>query len=219
MNSESHHGTKQQGPERLAFLFPGQGSQSVRMLAKLKAAWPVYAEALSEFAPMFEISPGLSVLSLIEKDRNEASENQLMQTENAQPALGLIESSLLKALEKSGIHADIYAGHSYGELVALHAAGFYDVATLAKLSRARGEILAQASEKNPSRMLAVKADAKTMEDLLSAYKGVIELANLNSPKQTVIGGRADALPSFVAKCAELGIKSIPLKQRPPFIRV
>src|SRR5262249_2083420 len=128
---------------RVAFLFPGQGSQQPHMLNDLAMAFPQVREAFEVFDRVLLERGRRSVGSLVfpppaftdeERERQKAD---LAQLESAQPALGAACVGMLQLLGFMGIAPDMVAGHSYGELVALHAAGAFSAETLGELSEAR----------------------------------------------------------------------------------
>lgn len=202
---------RSQQQERIAILFPGQGSQSVGMLKSLREAWPEFDAALRRLAPLFSVPDGNSVLAMVDAPNSEAAETLLMQTEHAQPALGLFEAALFQAMKSWGLAFDACAGHSFGELTALYAAGFYDVETLARLSRKRGELLRDAGSKLPGRMLAVQADISVVTAQLKNFAGHIELANVNSREQVVVGGSEQAIEQLQMMAKEFGVRCVRLK--------
>lgn len=192
---------------KLACLFPGQGSQYPHMLGELAAHFPVVAERLEAAdRVLLEAFPeGLSRRlfppSAYTADEAAAQVEALTRTEVAQPALGACDAAVLALLESCGITPDLAAGHSYGEYVALYAAGVFDYPTLLQLSVARGQAIAACAGDQPGAMAAVKADEATCAAALAGLPG-LTIANLNSPSQTVIAGSDEALAAGLERLAE-----------------
>ncbi len=190
---------------KVAFLFPGQGSQSPGMLADLAMAFPEVHDAIETFdsaltcdgrpaiGPAIYPSPPTDDLGRIQAARNLAA------TDKAQPALGASSVGLLRLLGSFGIEADLLAGHSFGELVALHAAGSIGVAALARLAHERGRLMLEALGDEPGSMAAVAAGIDAVESRLGSFRSVVAV-NENGPGQTVIAGPqpdvAEAVKSF-----------------------
>lgn len=194
---------------KIALLFPGQGSQYVNMLrdvalqfAEARAAFERGNRALQESFP-----DGLDAyvfpIPTFNSAEAEAQQARLTATNVAQPALGVASLAMLELLKRFGLSADLAAGHSYGEFVALYAAGVFDEEALLRLSEARGHFMAEAAgADDPGTMAAVNADAATVAEVIKGLDGVV-LANLNAPAQTVISGTragvAAAVERFTAR--------------------
>ena len=139
----------------VAFLFPGQGSQSPGMLADLAIAFPEVREAFEEFDAALKaegrprVGPLVFPASIREQDAA-----QLRSTEVAQPALGAASVGLLRLLSSLGVEPDVVAGHSFGELVALHAAKSLSSDSLATLAHERGRLMLEALGDEPGSMAA-----------------------------------------------------------------
>lgn len=199
---------RQQGPAdpgKVAFLFCGQGAQYPDMGAELAMAFPTVLDAWDELAtapfdgvPLHEVVFPRPVFSDDERGRQR---ELLTATEWAQPALAVLCVAQLRLLTALGVRADLAAGHSLGELVALHAAGCLDERALINLARRRGELMRDASDR-PGAMLAVAADL-TRASELTADRTDVWVANVNSPRQTVLSGTAEGIDE-VARRAEAG---------------
>jgi polyketide-type polyunsaturated fatty acid synthase PfaA len=178
---------------KLAVLFPGQGSQSVGMLRDLACRFPPMLDALAEADQAGRIA-GRRLWDVIyphpafDDTTRQAQAALLRDTRFAQPALGAVSFGAWRVLEAFGVRPDAYAGHSYGELVALAAAGVYDSATLHRLSRLRGELMAQQGGERGG-MLAVQADLSTVTQALQQSGLRLTVANHNAPRQVVLSGR------------------------------
>ena len=189
-----------------AFIFPGQGSQSVGMGKALADASPVAREVFQEV----DDALGQHLFKLM----SEGPEDQLTLTENAQPAIMANAIATLRVLEKEGgvtlaAKADYVAGHSLGEYSALCAAGAFDLATTARLLKTRGRAMQAAVPVGVGAMAALLgADIDTAQRLAdAAAEGeVCTVANDNDPSQVVISGHKGAVERAVALVKDYGIK-------------
>lgn len=199
---------------RVAFLFPGQASQHVDMLADLAVAFPEVRESLEEADRLLASQIPEGVTSYIfppsqftEQER--ASRRQMLsRTEITQPAMGAACMAMLALLQSMGLRADVVAGHSYGEYVALAAAGVFSKESLYSLSAARGKCLAEAAD--PGGMLAVLETVKRIQEIIAEIKGVW-IANVNSPRQTVLSGTQEGLAEAKDRLSQLGIDVKPVQ--------
>ncbi len=189
-----------------AFIFPGQGSQSVGMGKALADASPAAREVFQEV----DDALGQKLFQLM----TEGPEDQLTLTENAQPAIMANAIATLRVLEKEGgvtlaAKADYVAGHSLGEYSALCAASAFDLATTARLLKTRGQAMQAAVPVEVGAMAALLgADIETAQKLAdAAAEGeVCTVANDNDPSQVVISGHKGAVERAVALVKDYGIK-------------
>ena len=186
----------------IAFVFPGQGSQSPGMLAELAAAHPLVRDAFAE------ASEGAGVdLWQLSQDGPEA---QLNQTEFTQPALLAAGVAVWRAWHRAGGASPVaLAGHSLGEYSALVAAGALGLHDAAKLVRLRGQLMQDAAPAGTGAMAAVLgAEDDVIADACREASGdeVVVPANYNSPGQVVIGGHAAAVDRALALLAERGVR-------------
>lgn len=193
---------------KLAFVFPGQGSQHVGMG---KALWEAFPTARSIFEQADDVL-GFAISQLC----FEGPEDRLQQTANAQPAILTTSIACLAVLqEKAGVEPGVVAGHSLGEYSAIVAAGVTDFPTALKLVRLRGLVMQQAAETRPGAMAAmIGADDAVVEDACRVVReqgGIVCIANYNSPGQTVISGEAGAVQRAIDLARERGARrAIPL---------
>jgi acyl transferase domain-containing protein/NAD(P)-dependent dehydrogenase (short-subunit alcohol dehydrogenase family) len=185
---------------KLAVLFPGQGSQAVGMLRDLACTFPEMLEALTEANATCDkalrrkrLSDFIYPHAAFDLDGRSFQEQELRATDVAQPAIGAVSLGAWRVLERFGVRADVFAGHSYGELVALCAAGAFDSASLHMLSRERGRIMASFHGDDAGSMLAVHAPTTDIERVLRDEALPLVVANRNSPSQCVLSGRTDAI--------------------------
>ncbi|MFE6133603.1 beta-ketoacyl synthase N-terminal-like domain-containing protein, partial [Streptomyces sp. NPDC056437] len=145
----------QEGREtgRTAFLFPGQGSQRPGMLGDLFIAFPRLRSVLHDADP--HCVAAMFPPAAFNAEERQAQRAAVTDTRTAQPALGLTGTAAHRLLTSLGVRPDCTAGHSYGELVALWAAGAYDTATLLRLSDRRAAAILAAAGDDPGAMAAV----------------------------------------------------------------
>lgn len=186
----------------IAFVFPGQGSQSLGMLAELAAAHPEVRAAFDEASQ----GAGLDLWALSQQ----GPEEQLNQTEFTQPALLAAGVATWRAwLARGGARPALLAGHSLGEYAALVAAGSISLADGAKLVRERGRLMQASVPAGTGAMAAVLgAEDALIAEVCDAVagEGVVVPANFNSPGQVVIGGDAAAVDRALAELAARGVR-------------
>jgi len=202
--------------ERLAFLFPGQGSQSPGMLGELALSFPGVLDAFEECDAALDARGRSAVGPLVfpppatDPDELRRQRDALAAPEVAQPALGAASVGLLGLLRGLGLEADALAGHSYGELVALHAAGCFPAGALAELSEARGRLLLSAVGDEPGGMAALLAGPEVVAGLLAASPTAVVAANWNGPSQTVVSGPRADLARLLAEAEARGVRARPI---------
>ncbi|KEQ13186.1 ACP S-malonyltransferase [Endozoicomonas numazuensis] len=190
----------------LAFVFPGQGSQSVGMLAD-HIDHPVVVQTFTEAAEVL----GFDLLKLI----SEGSAEELNKTENTQPALLTVSVALWRLwLEKGGVKPSYMAGHSLGEYSALVCSGAMKFADAVRVVRQRGLFMQEAVPAGTGAMAAILGleDQQVISVCHDAAQGgVVEAVNFNSPGQVVIAGEKEAVARAVELAKEAGArKAMPL---------
>ncbi|AMV28931.1 Malonyl CoA-acyl carrier protein transacylase [Gemmata sp. SH-PL17] len=206
-------------PGKLAVLFPGQGSQSVGMLRDLVCLLP---EALDTLASANDVITALSheatnsrrlsdyvyPPTTFSAERKKDNDRDLRDTRNAQPAIGAVSFGAWRALaDRFGVRADAFAGHSYGELVALAAAGRLGARDLFTLSGLRGQLMAGHRTGDPGSMLAVLTPLADVEAVLAREKLDVVVANRNAPKQNVLSGSTAHIERAAKLLSEAGLKA------------
>ena len=195
----------------VAFVFPGQGSQYVNMGRDLAVAFP---DVLQQFDRADEVLSGLLPQQLsryifppptFTPEDEKAQRAALTETNIAQPALGVTDLAFSNLLSGFGVMPEMVAGHSYGEFVALAAAGSISPEDMLRLSEARGRFMVEGAVGETGTMAAIDAPREALLALLDNPD--ITLANLNSPKQTVISGGEASVDRAIAWCDEHGLRA------------
>lgn len=201
------------GPARLAFLFPGQGSQYPRMAQALYESDPDYrtwfdrcAAALAPHMP--ETAQDARALLYGAAADDPAAALGLRQTALAQPLLFVVMYALARSLEARGVEAGAMLGHSLGEYVAACLAGVFELDDALALVAMRGRLM-QAMPGGA--MLAVQVDEARARTLMRECGETLSLAAVNGPEQCVLAGSADAIAELQARLAQAGIPAVRLE--------
>ena len=187
------------GPSaKVAFLYPGQGSQYVNMLAALRASEPIVGETFTEADRVMTPILGKPLSSFIFADAADSramakADEDLRQTAITQPAVLTVDLALTRLLAAYGIHPDFTMGHSLGEYGALVAADALPFADALEAVSARGREMTRFSLDDNGRMAAVFAPMPEIERILKTIDGYVVIANINSEHQAVIGGASNAV--------------------------
>ena len=188
---------------RVGFLFPGQGSQQINMSKVLVERFEWAREFVATTSKILSSS---GINDLPEKifknldnvyDRNQSKNwlAELTKTENAQPAICLASMLWFKYFEHLGIKAEVVGGHSLGELSAFCAGGAFDTENLIKLVALRAKAMSNVQKEGA--MCALMCNKKTADELLENIDGYVVVANINSPKQTIISGDVLAVDAAI----------------------
>ena len=197
----------------LAFVFPGQGSQQIGMLADIAERWPSVRETFTQASEAL----GYDLWRLIQ----EGTQEELNLTENSQPALLASSVAVWRIFcAESAVRPALLAGHSLGEWSALVCGGVLDFADAIKLVRLRGRYMQEAVPVGVGAMAAIigLADDAIENCCREAAQGdVVNAVNYNSPGQVVIAGHLGAVDRAIELCKAAGAKrALPLPVSAPF---
>lgn len=193
---------------KLAFIFPGQGSQYIGMgkdfyenVPESKAAFETAADA-----------SGVDIPKLIFEENEDINK-----TEYTQIAVMATEVALLEAVRAQGVEPIFTAGHSLGEYSAIYAAGAFKMSDAFKLIRLRGIAMQEAYPEGGAMSAVLGGEDSVIEEVCANTDGIVSIANYNCPGQTVITGEEKAVAQAGETLKEKGVKKVvPLKVSGPF---
>ena len=196
---------------KVVALFPGQGAQHVEMGRELLLNFPVLREAFHKIDALFRADGQTPVSQVVYPspvpgtDLHATQTAALQRTEYAQPAIGAMSAGLYQLFTEAGFQADFVAGHSFGELTALWAAGVLDEQTYFHLMKARGASMAPPAHPgfDAGSMLAVTGSYAQLQSELQHLPGVY-LANWNAHNQVVLAGPTSSIDAAQTTLAERG---------------
>jgi acyl transferase domain-containing protein/acyl carrier protein len=201
--------------KRVGVLFPGQGSQRPYMGSDLALAFPE-AQAVWDRADAAALDPEIALGDVVMPRpafgdaAARAQEARLTATEWAQPALAAASLATWRVLARLGLRADVVAGHSFGEVTALHVAGVLSEEDLLRVAGERGRALRDAAASTSGAMAAVACSSARLLPLLERFGLDVRVANHNAPEQLGIAGPSEAVAEAGKRLAAEGIQVQPV---------
>jgi acyl transferase domain-containing protein/NAD(P)-dependent dehydrogenase (short-subunit alcohol dehydrogenase family)/SAM-dependent methyltransferase/acyl carrier protein len=199
-----HRGCK--AKTRVAFLFTGQGAQSVNMGRDLYGSEPVFRANIDRCADILRDHMDRPLLDLLFP--GDGAPGELNRTVNTQPVLFALEYALARLWESWGIVPDIMMGHSVGEYVAACLAGVFSLEDALKLIAARARLMQNLPPGGG--MAAVLGNAREVETALAHFDGRLDIAGYNGPENIVVSGSLDDVAGFTDVMESKNIKVVPL---------
>ena len=202
---------------KVVALFSGQGSQYVNMGRELACNFPSVMQAAqdmdSEFtnAGLGQLTPTTYPIPVFSDDARKAQDEALRLTQHAQPAIGTLSVGLYQTFTNAGFKADFTAGHSFGELTALWAAGVLNDSDYMMLARSRGQAMAAPEDTSfdTGTMIAVVGSPSKVAEDIKDIKD-ISIANYNSNNQVVVAGVTSQIAIAIDELKAKGYKVVPL---------
>jgi len=200
---------------KVVALFSGQGSPYLNMGKDLVYNFPALMDTHAQMDQLFvddqlePLSRTVYPVPVFDRKAKKKQEAKLQLTENAQPSIGVFSAGQYRIFKEAGFEPDFTAGHSFGEVTALWAAGVYSDEDYVKLAKARGKAMAAPDDPNfdAGGMVAVVGKLKNLKKDLEPYPNVV-MANFNSNKQVVVAGPKEDMKAVAADLKEKGYTTV-----------
>jgi len=198
-------GSKRHGPGPV-FVFPGQGSQWLKMGQKLLEESRVFAKSINECAEALKYFINFNLEELIQKGIS----SNLEKAEIIQPILFAINVSLAKLWSSVGITPSAVIGHSQGEIAAAHISGALSLNQAAEVISLRSQALREV--KTPGSMISISLPAESVYEIIKPWKNSLEIAVVNSLNSTVVSGDSESAECLVKSCIsnDIEVKILPV---------
>ena len=197
---------------QLGVVFSGQGSQYPGMLAGLATRFGVFQDMLQQANDVWaqvhagatkQLSDYIYPPDVFSEEEKRQQRDNLRATQIAQPAIGAVSAGCWRLLQQLGLKAHVFAGHSFGELTALFAAGVFSAEGFLQASTLRGQLMHDLGP-DAGTMLAVQTDRQSLQNLIETQRLDVVLANHNAPNQSVLAGCDDAISQAEKLCQSKG---------------
>ncbi|MCP4993781.1 MAG: SDR family NAD(P)-dependent oxidoreductase [Gammaproteobacteria bacterium] len=201
---------------KVAFLFPGQGSQYISMGQELYEIYPTFRYTLDHCADILNDYLDVPLLDILYPDRpgrqvagsqGHNDQSLISQTIYTQPTLFAIEYALAELWKSWGIQPDFVLGHSVGEYVAACMAGVFSLEDGLKLTAARGQLMQALPHASDGTMVVVMADETSVNKFIAPYPDNLSIAAINGPENVVISGQKQVVQAVVEQLVAAGIKT------------
>ena len=198
-------GSKRHGPGPV-FVFPGQGSQWLKMGQKLLEESRVFAKSINECAKALNYFVNFNLEELIQKGIS----SNLEKAEIIQPILFAINVSLAKLWSSVGIKPSAVIGHSQGEIAAAHISGALSLNQAAEVISLRSQALREV--KTPGSMISISLPAEAVHEIIKPWRNSLEIAVINSLNSTVVSGDSESAECLVKSCIsnDIEVKILPV---------
>lgn len=196
---------------KVAFLFPGQGSQYVNMGKDLAMHFDCAREVWDRSTELGAVQGGRKLHDFVfprpafDEEARQLQQEELTDTRIAQPAIGAMSLSVLAILKELGQEADFVAGHSYGEITALASAGVLSEKEMLHIAGKRGALMHEASG-NKGTMAAVFLPPEQVQEIIAELKLPVVIANVNSPEQVAVSGIEEEISRLEEALGQRGIR-------------